>query len=120
MKVYSAKWFSGVFLAMGVVLLLLGVWVASLQGAFNGQIVLGALFLLIGILYLRVPVFAVEADNIALYRPLGSVKQRFPFKARSEIRIDRDKLFVGSAQVPVQKWILDRTQWQAFESSISS
>lgn len=119
MKVYFSKWISCTLLTVGLICLLLGVWLALLQGVPNGQIAIGAMLLAGSILYLNVPVFSLETDNIALYRPIGSVKQRFPFKAHSEIRIDGGKLFVGKARIPIQKWYLNRSQWQAFEASIS-
>jgi uncharacterized membrane protein len=118
-KVHFSNWIIVPLLLTGLVCLGLGIWVALLDGTPNMQIVIGAIISLGGVLYLVNPVFALEADSIALYRPIGVVSRRFPFRSCSEIRVDGNKLFVGQARVPIQKWYLNGSQWRAFEESIA-
>jgi len=119
MKVHYSKWFIIPLQVMGFLSLVLGIWLALLEGAVNMQIVFGAVLSLVGILHWKTPVFTLESDSIALYRPIGLVRKRFPFQSRSEIRIDGNKLFVGKARVRISKWALNRSQWRAFEESIA-
>jgi uncharacterized membrane protein len=119
MKVHFSNWIIVPLLLGGLICLGLGIWIALLDGAPNMQIVIGAFISLGGILYLINPIFALEADSIALYRPIGVVSRRFPFQSRSEIRFDGNQLFVGNARVPIHKWYLNRSQWRAFEANIA-
>jgi len=118
-KVHVTPWMVLPLLVVGLLCLGLGLWVALLERTPNLQIVLGAVISLNGVLNLKTPVFALETDNIALYRPIGLVRRRFPFESRSEIRVDGNRLFVGEARVPVQKWCLNRSEWRVFEESIA-
>ena len=118
-KVHFTKWIIVPVLSAGLACLVTGVWLMLLEGSPNQQIFLGAIITLSGLLTLRTPVFALEAESIALYRPIGLVSKRFPFRSRSEIRINDNKLFVGSARVPVKRWYLNRSQWRLFEQCIA-
>jgi len=118
MKVHYSRWIIVPLLVTGLVCLGLGIWVALLGGTAIMQIAIGAIILLDGLLFLKTPVFALEPNSIALYRPIGRVRKRFPFQSHSEIRVNGSQLFVGKARVPIRRWYLDRSQWQAFEESI--
>jgi hypothetical protein len=119
MKVHFSNWIIIPLLAVGLLCLGLGVWLALLQGKLNTQILTGVICSLAAMLYLINPVFALEDDSIALYRPIGLVGRRFPFRSRSEIRVDGNRLFVGEARLPIRKWYLNRSQWRAFEERIA-
>jgi len=119
MKVRYSKWLSVPILVVGVVNLVLGLWLAALTGQLQIQILVGALAALGGVLCLINPAFVLETDNLALYRPIGLVSRRYPFRSRSEVRIEGNRLMVGNDCVPVRKWALNRSDWQALAASIT-
>jgi len=119
MKVHYSKWVSVPILIVGVVNLVLGVWLTAATEQFQLQILVGALAAAGGALCLINPAFVLESDNLALYRPIGLVSRRYPFRSRSEVRIEGNRLMVGNERVPVQKWALNRSEWRALAASIT-
>ena len=119
MKVHYSKWVSLPMVVIGLFDLALNLVALAVTGSFNLHVIIGAVVTLGGLMFLITPVFALEDDGIALYRPTGAVARRFPFRSRSEIRIDGNRLMVGDQRVPVRTSLLNRSEWRAFTARIA-
>lgn len=110
-----------VFLALGLVNLVLGVW-PLLLGEFQFSLILGLLICVLGPLYLTRPYFQVDEDSIRVLALLGPGKREFRLSPSESIVTDGGRLLIAdkdgsSRKVPVRKWISRTVDWDAVVSS---
>lgn len=119
MKVHYSKWLSVPIIVIGALNLALGVGLAAVTGELQPQLLVGALATLGGVLCLINPAFVVHADHVALHRPIGGVRRRYAFRSRADVRVDGNRLMVGSERLPVPGWVLNRSEWRALAASLA-
>lgn len=104
-----------VFVLLGLVNLVLGVWLALL-GEFSASLILGVLIAFIGVQYFRSPYFIVESNQIVVPSLIGPIKRTYPFTA---LKVENGRLMRREGEqwqpVPVQKWFADGNSWQQLE-----
>jgi len=122
MKVRYNRTLAFTLLGLGLLCLLLNLWVAALAGieATLPGLITGLIVTFVGVLYLRTPIFELAPDHIAAYQPIGAVGKRYPFKTRTEIKIERGRVLVGGQKLSIPRWMADKTDWEAFERAIAA
>jgi hypothetical protein len=103
-----------VFIVLGAVCLVLGLWVTMLEG-FSPAILPGLLCPPIGILYLVRPYFWVNPMSVELPALVGPMKREFPFQT---LELDGRKLVAvrddgTRKKVPVARWLAHSGDWAA-------
>jgi hypothetical protein len=71
-----------------------------------------------GSLMLVRPMFELAADRITVFALVGPLRKDFAFAARSEIRIEHDRVYIGDRALPIRRARCDATDWQCFITSI--
>jgi hypothetical protein len=83
------------------------------------QLGVGACTLLITPFTLVRPLFEVGDNQITLFALIGPVKRKFPFSDKREVRVEGDRIYVGSRRLPVKRWVCNRTDWDRFVASLT-
>jgi hypothetical protein len=108
-----------VFVVLGAVCELLGLWLVAL-GEFSPAAIFGFLPLLLGILYLVRPYFWVYAGSVEVVAAVGPARRQFPFQA---LELDGNRLVTVRAdgtrkKVPVARWMANTGDWNTVMSSL--
>jgi hypothetical protein len=103
-----------VVLVVGAASEFLGLWL-YLLGQFNTSVVVGAILLLLGILYLVRPYFWVYPTTVEVTALVGPVRRKFPFET---LRVEGNRMFADadtgvSKKVPVTRWMAHSADWTA-------
>jgi hypothetical protein len=106
-----------VFVVLGAVCTILGLWLAML-GEFNPSVLVGLLVLLLGILYLVRPYFWVHANSVEVPAVIGPARRRFEFQT---LTMDGNKVIAVRAdgtrkKVPVTRWMSNTSDWDTVMS----
>jgi hypothetical protein len=114
MKVRYSPILAGAFLALGVVSLVLGLWLLSL-GEFPPGLVVGAMLILLGTLYLVRPYFRVEPASITVPALVGPKQRVIVYET---LLVDGSRLVAISpdgirTKVPVFRWSSHPADWKA-------
>jgi hypothetical protein len=114
---YNRNWaiFLFILAALNVVF---GGWLLLL-GEFHYSLVLGLLFLVIAIQYMRRPHFIVEPNAVIILGLIGPIRRTHPFSDPNGIKVDRSGLYVDDngkwKRVPVYRWLSNPQDWKALE-----
>ncbi|MGH3586091.1 MAG: hypothetical protein ACRDQ0_07175 [Pseudonocardia sp.] len=106
------------FLALGALNFVLSLWLLAL-GAPTFSLVLGALFVVLGVLYLVRPHFVYEPGRsmIEVVAPLGTRRPYSPERGGAFVvdgaRIYRTGPSGGRSRVPVSRYMSRRSDWDA-------
>jgi hypothetical protein len=114
LKVRYSPILAGAFLALGVVSLVLGLWLLAL-GNFAPGLVIGAMLILLGTLYLVRPYFHVEPTSITVPALLGPKQRVVNYET---LLLDGSRLVAISpdgvrTKVPVFRWSSHPADWKA-------
>ena len=71
-----------------------------------------------GSLMLVRPMFELAADRITVFALVGPLRRDFAFAAKSEIRIEDGRVYVGDRALPIRRARCDATDWQRFLTSV--
>lgn len=120
MKVRYSPVVAGVFLVLGLVSLILGLWLLGL-GQFAPGLIIGAMLTLIGVLYLVRPYFEVTAKTVSVPALLGPKHRDYGYET---LEIDGGRLVAVSSdgarkKVPVYRWTSHPADWKALAAANS-
>ena len=71
-----------------------------------------------GSLMLVRPMFELAADRIIVFALVGPLRKEFDFAAKSEIRIEDDRVYIGDRALPIRRGRCDARDWQRFIASV--
>jgi hypothetical protein len=120
MKVRYSPILAGVFLALGIISLVLGLWLLGL-GQFAPGLIIGAMLTLLGTLYLVRPYFQVDAGSVTVPALVGPRQRVITYET---LRIDGGRLVAISrdgisTKVPVFRWSSHPADWKALVAANS-
>jgi hypothetical protein len=64
------------------------------------------------------PMFELAGDRIIVFALVGPLRKDFSFAAKSEIRIEDDRVHIGDRALPIRRARCDATDWQRFLTAI--
>lgn len=100
-KIHSNKLLSLFSLLCGIAIIVLAVMVADRRGEMPmGQLVLGGVVILIGILQLTTPTVVVTDTEIQMRNLLGMTLRRIPYQA-SNTEVKEGKVYVNDKKVRI-------------------
>lgn len=102
-----------VFLALGLVVLALNLFVILLTGRFSAGIISGLILPFVALAYLTRPYFTVYGDRVVFHALIGPVKKTRMFK---DVRIDGEKVWIEGRRV--SGMFADRTDWKKFIAAL--
>jgi hypothetical protein len=112
------------FLSLGVLNLVLGLWLLAL-GVPGVSLFLGALFIVLGVIYLRREyfVFVPSAQAVEVVAPIGTRRLYSPDRG-GELMMDGGRIVITRAtgknkKVPVSRYMSHRTDWDAVTAAIT-
>ncbi|GAB3880239.1 hypothetical protein GCM10029964_034210 [Kibdelosporangium lantanae] len=120
MKVRYRPWVGIILLVLGAVCAVLGLWLAGATGELNPSVFLGALIMLMGLLYLLRPYFWVYDASVEVAALVGPARRRFPYET---LELDGNKLYAVQGdgkrrKVSVSKWMANGDDWAQFTAPL--
>jgi hypothetical protein len=120
MKVRYSPILAGVFLALGIISLITGLWLLGL-GQFAPGLVIGAMLILLGALYLVRPYFQVDPGSITVPALVGPKQRVITYET---LHVDGGRLVAVSGdgirtKVPVFRWSSHPADWKALVAANS-
>jgi hypothetical protein len=112
------------FLALGAANFVLGLWLLLL-GSPTFSLVLGVLFVVLGVLYLRRPHFEYlpGTQTIEVVAPLGTRRVYSPARGGALVvdgaRIYRSTADGGRKRVPVYRYMSNRSDWDSVVAALA-
>ena len=67
-----------------------------------------------GTLMLVRPMFELAEDRIIVFGLIGPLEKQFPFAAKTELRIEDDRVYVGDRALPIKRPRCYPRDWQRF------
>ena len=102
----------------GVLAVLLAITPHHRDIAFYGPLLAVLAATLAGTLMLIRPMFALADDRITVFALIGPLRKEFPFAAKTELRIDDDRVYLGDRALPIKRGRCDATDWQRFVTAL--
>jgi hypothetical protein len=120
MKVRYRPWVGIILLVLGAVCAVLGLTLAASTGELNPSVFLGALIMLLGLLYLLRPYFWVYDASVEVTALVGPARRRFPYET---LELEGNKLYAVQAdgkrrKVSVSKWMSNGDDWAQFTAPL--
>jgi hypothetical protein len=120
---YKRAW-AYLFIAMGALNLVLGVWIFLLTGKLQFMIFFGILMLAIGIGYLTKPLVTVTESSFVFKAMIGPIERTFEFDSLDRVRVENNKILIqnngGWKSLPISKFLAHNNDWQALIELITS
>jgi hypothetical protein len=120
---YKRGW-AYLFIAMGALNLVLGVWLLLLIGKPHFSIFIGILILAIGIGYLTKPYVTVTERGFVFKAMIGPIERTTEFDSLDRVRVENNKILIqnngGWKSVPISKLFAHNDDWQALIELITS
>jgi hypothetical protein len=120
MKVRYRPWVGIILLVLGAACAILALWLAAATGTLNPSVFLGALIMLMGILYLLRPYFWVYDASVEVTALVGPARRKFPY---ATLQLDGNKLYAVQPdgkrrKVSVAKWMAHADDWAQFTAPL--
>jgi hypothetical protein len=64
------------------------------------------------------PIFELATDRITVFALVGPLRKDYAFAAKSEIRIEDDRVYVADRALPIRRPRCDASDWQRFLTSV--
>jgi hypothetical protein len=112
------------FIVLGSLNLVLGVWLLLLTGKPDFNIFFGILILAIGIGYLTKPYVTVTERGFVFKAMIGPIERTTEFDSINRVRVENNKILIqnngGWKRVPISKLFAHKDDWQALIALITS
>ncbi|HLP11382.1 MAG TPA: hypothetical protein VK177_05560 [Flavobacteriales bacterium] len=123
MKVHFKQGWGIGFTIGGTVMLLCNFWLMSVGFGNPIQLLLSAIIILVGIMYLVQPYFELRSNEIVLFNLFGMEIKRFTFGSYADFQVIDGKVFVNTQgklrKVRIGKLMAKPHEWDKFISTIS-
>jgi hypothetical protein len=120
MKVRYRPWVGIILLVLGAACAILALWLAAATGTLNPSVFLGALIMLMGLLYLLRPYFWVYDTSVEVTALVGPARRKFPFE---RLELEGNKVYAVQPggkrrKVSVVKWMANVDDWNQFTAPL--
>ena len=127
-------WIGLALVLAGLLVFLLALRTILVDQVFSLRIFLGVLLIVVGLLYLKRPYFAIAPNRLTVYSFFGQVVKRYPFADFRNIEIDGGKVYIRAPEVDngnahsfedrecvkIQKWMTQSSDWKKLKQFVQA
>ena len=111
-------------ISCGVLIISVNLFLLSVGSPVSIQLFMGAMFTVLGFIYLNRPVFELRENEIVLFNGFGMVVKRHTFDSIADLSVVDNKIFVeknGSKnRIRLSSFVAKKADWEKFTDMIQN